>query len=82
MSEDKFDYEELGLMMGLEIHQQLDSQTKLFCRCPNSLTDKDPERKIRYGTGRFYVGRIGDRPGRESKRLRPGPEYDYGLRAG
>ncbi len=46
MSEDKFDYEELGLMMGLEIHQQLDSQTKLFCRCPNSLTDKKPERKI------------------------------------
>ncbi len=46
MSEDKFDYEELGLMMGLEIHQQLDSKTKLFCRCPNSLTDKTPERKI------------------------------------
>lgn len=46
MSEDKFDYEELGLMMGLEIHQQLDSETKLFCRCPNSLTDKKPERKI------------------------------------
>ncbi|MCD7782091.1 MAG: Glu-tRNA(Gln) amidotransferase subunit GatE [Methanosphaera sp.] len=33
-------------MMGLEIHQQLDSKTKLFCRCPNSLTDKEPERKI------------------------------------
>lgn len=46
MSEDKFDYEELGLMMGLEIHQQLDSKTKLFCRCPNSLTDKKPERRI------------------------------------
>lgn len=46
MSQDKFDYEELGLMMGLEIHQQLDSETKLFCRCPNSLTDKKPERKI------------------------------------
>ena len=46
MSEDKFDYKELGLMMGLEIHQQLDSKTKLFCRCPNSLTDKEPERKI------------------------------------
>ncbi len=46
MSEDKFNYKELGLMMGLEIHQQLDSQTKLFCRCPNSLTDKQPERKI------------------------------------
>ncbi|WP_084790422.1 Glu-tRNA(Gln) amidotransferase subunit GatE [Methanosphaera sp. WGK6] len=46
MSEDKFDYKELGLMMGLEIHQQLDSKTKLFCRCPNHLTDKEPERKI------------------------------------
>ena len=46
MSEDKYDYEKLGLMMGLEIHQQLDSETKLFCRCPNSLTDKKPERKI------------------------------------
>ncbi|OED30012.1 glutamyl-tRNA amidotransferase [Methanosphaera sp. WGK6] len=33
-------------MMGLEIHQQLDSKTKLFCRCPNHLTDKEPERKI------------------------------------
>jgi len=46
MSEDKFNYEELGLMMGLEIHQQLDSKTKLFCRCPNSLTDKQPEGKL------------------------------------
>ena len=46
MSEDKFNYEELGLMMGLEIHQQLDSQTKLFCRCPNSLTDKQPEGRL------------------------------------
>ncbi len=34
---EEFDYEELGLMCGLEIHQQLDSKTKLFCRCPNKL---------------------------------------------
>ena len=46
MSEDKYNYEELGLMMGLEIHQQLDSKTKLFCRCPNSLTDKKPEGRL------------------------------------
>ncbi len=46
MSNDKYDYKELGLMMGLEIHQQLDSETKLFCRCPNYLTDKEPERRI------------------------------------
>ncbi len=34
---EEFDYEKLGLMCGLEIHQQLDSNTKLFCRCPNKL---------------------------------------------
>lgn len=33
MSED-FDYEALGLVAGLEIHQQLDTATKLFCACP------------------------------------------------
>ena len=30
-----YDYETLGLMVGLEIHQQVDSPTKLHCRCPN-----------------------------------------------
>ncbi|MBD3194625.1 MAG: Glu-tRNA(Gln) amidotransferase subunit GatE [Candidatus Lokiarchaeota archaeon] len=34
---DEFDYKELGLKCGLEIHQQLNSETKLFCRCPNEL---------------------------------------------
>ncbi|MCK4481272.1 MAG: Glu-tRNA(Gln) amidotransferase subunit GatE, partial [Candidatus Lokiarchaeota archaeon] len=33
----KFDYEKLGLRCGLEIHQQLDTETKLFCRCPANL---------------------------------------------
>ncbi|MCK4505140.1 MAG: Glu-tRNA(Gln) amidotransferase subunit GatE [Candidatus Aegiribacteria sp.] len=28
------DYEEIGLRSGLEIHQQLDTEKKLFCRCP------------------------------------------------
>ncbi len=28
------DYKKLGLRIGLEIHQQLASQHKLFCRCP------------------------------------------------
>jgi glutamyl-tRNA(Gln) amidotransferase subunit E len=37
----EYDYEELGLVAGLEIHQQLDTQSKLFCGCP---TDRrDPE---------------------------------------
>lgn len=29
------DYAELGLKAGVEIHQQLFTQKKLFCRCPS-----------------------------------------------
>ena len=28
------DYRTLGFMAGLEVHQQLDTRSKLFCRCP------------------------------------------------
>ncbi len=33
------DYEALGLVAGLEIHQQLDTATKLFCNCPTERRD-------------------------------------------
>ena len=36
---EKYDYSELGLKAGLEIHQQLDSKEKLFCRCPILIRD-------------------------------------------
>jgi glutamyl-tRNA(Gln) amidotransferase subunit E len=43
-----FDYEKLGLKCGLEIHQQLDSETKLFCRCPSKLEGtREPDFTIR-----------------------------------
>jgi len=37
----EYDYEQLGLVAGLEIHQQLDTETKLFCDCPTAL--REPE---------------------------------------
>jgi glutamyl-tRNA(Gln) amidotransferase subunit E len=35
------DYDALGLVAGLEIHQQLDTPSKLFCGCPTDLRDPD-----------------------------------------
>ncbi|WP_339103648.1 Glu-tRNA(Gln) amidotransferase subunit GatE [Haloterrigena salinisoli] len=41
----EYDYDELGLVAGLEIHQQLDTATKLFCQCPTEL--REPEESTR-----------------------------------
>jgi glutamyl-tRNA(Gln) amidotransferase subunit E len=40
-------YEELGLKVGLEIHQQLDTRHKLFCECPSSLTEEEHDSFVR-----------------------------------
>ncbi len=37
-----YDYKKLGLKVGIEIHQQLDTKTKLFCRCPSELRGNKP----------------------------------------
>ncbi len=36
-------YEKLGLMVGLELHQQLDTKRKLFCHCPTIIRDDEPD---------------------------------------
>lgn len=36
------DYNKIGLKVGLEIHQQLKTSTKLFCSCPPELFKDDP----------------------------------------
>ncbi|MFW9796593.1 MAG: Glu-tRNA(Gln) amidotransferase subunit GatE [Candidatus Thorarchaeota archaeon] len=36
-------YKKLGLMVGLELHQQLDTQRKLFCHCPTIIRDEEPD---------------------------------------
>ncbi len=48
MSSGAYDYEDLGLVAGLEIHQQLDTAEKLFCACPTTL--REPEES----TGAFF----------------------------
>jgi len=37
------DYEEIGLLVGLECHQQLDTREKLFCSCKPQLFKGEPE---------------------------------------
>ena len=39
------DYKKLKLMVGLEIHQQLDGK-KLFCDCPTLIVDDNPDTQL------------------------------------
>ena len=42
-----YDWEELGLKMGLEVHQQLNTKHKLFCPCPTELLDDNFDSEIK-----------------------------------
>ena len=48
----EYDHEELGLVAGLEIHQQLDTEAKLFCDSPT--LERDPEEADREITRRLH----------------------------
>src|SRR6056297_1166113 len=39
----KTDYQRIGFKSGLEVHQQLNTKEKLFCRCPAGIYHKDDE---------------------------------------
>ncbi len=53
------DYRKLGLRIGLEIHQQLASRCKLFCRCP--IPDKEQEFPLKVKRHlRVVAGEMGD----------------------
>jgi len=46
MANQTLDYEAIGLVSGIEIHQQIDSH-KLFCMCPSSIRDDPPHRIVK-----------------------------------
>jgi glutamyl-tRNA(Gln) amidotransferase subunit E len=45
----KLDFKELGLRVGLEIHVQLDTSRKLFCKCPTKLVEEQSKFNIERG---------------------------------
>jgi len=40
------DYKEIGFQVGLEIHQQILTEKKLFCHCPCYITNEPPDAEI------------------------------------
>jgi glutamyl-tRNA(Gln) amidotransferase subunit E len=55
------DFKKLGFLAGIEVHHQLRSERKLFCRCPPSL-EKNP-RNMDYTFYRYFrpvLGEMGD----------------------
>ena len=73
----EYDYDDLGLVAGLEIHQQLDTATKLFCRCPT--TERDPAESARSFTRYLHptkseLGELDDAAVEESRVDR---EFEY-----
>ncbi|MFC7226744.1 Glu-tRNA(Gln) amidotransferase subunit GatE [Salinirubellus salinus] len=73
----EYDYRDLGLVAGLEIHQQLDTATKLFCDCPTER--RDPEVSVRSFTRylhptRSELGELDDAAVEESRVDR---EFEY-----
>lgn len=39
-------YRDVGLKVGLEVHQQLDTESKMFCSCPTKLSTREPTRTV------------------------------------
>ncbi|MFX0103241.1 MAG: Glu-tRNA(Gln) amidotransferase subunit GatE [Candidatus Hodarchaeota archaeon] len=45
-SKPTLDYSRIGLLCGIEIHQQLKTKRKLFCRCSAEMTTNDPDMTV------------------------------------
>lgn len=42
----ELNYKELGLKVGIEVHQQLKTKSKLFCNCENKLQKNNPDFRL------------------------------------
>ncbi len=73
----EYDYEQLGLVAGLEIHQQLDTETKLFCGCPTEL--REPEAADRRFNRRLHPTRseLGELDEAAVEESRVDREFEY-----
>ncbi len=40
------DYKDIGLRVGIEVHQQLNTRNKMFCACPTELSTREPESRF------------------------------------
>ncbi len=61
LSPNNVDFKKLGFHAGIEVHHQIRSERKLFCRCPPIL-EEDPE-NMDYSFYRYFrpvLGEMGD----------------------
>jgi len=54
---DQLDYHALGLRVGLEIHQQLNTPRKLFCSCPPKIVDENELKNSQRFVRMLRIGR-------------------------
>lgn len=64
------DYNDVGLQVGLEIHQQLDTSSKLFCSCPTKLFE-GPDEELAKVERYLRIGRS------ETGEVDPAALYEY-----
>jgi len=72
----KVDCKKLGLRCGIEIHQQLDTAHKLFCRCPPRFASGDPACSITRRM-RAVAGELGEVDAAALHELKVGKAFSY-----
>ncbi|NPA05150.1 MAG: Glu-tRNA(Gln) amidotransferase subunit GatE [Crenarchaeota archaeon] len=73
----RYDPRSLGLKVGLEIHQQLDTRHKLFCNCPTKLVHGEAEEDIFYRRLRPTRSELGEVDVAALFEWRKGRIYEY-----